>query len=64
LDRSALVGKISLPYLLKLKHLDTKWIEPNGYPKDDILKTLDIELKDRVKKVSIYITKYGWFKQT
>ncbi len=61
LDRNALVGKSNLPYFLKFRHLDAKWIEPKTYPKNSLLKTLHVKLKDRIKKASIYVSHYGWF---
>ena len=60
LDRNALVGKTNIKYLLKSKHLNAKWIEPNSYPKDGVLKALHVETNESAKKGSYYISGEGW----
>jgi len=62
LDRSALVGKTNLKYYLKFRYLDAKWIEPKGYPKNDILKTLHVKLNKEANSAGLYISGYGWQK--
>jgi len=60
LDRIALVGKVNLKEKLKIKHLRAIWNEPKQYPKDGILKRVEIKIFDDVKKAQLYITDYGW----
>ena len=60
LDRSALVGKTNLPYLLKLRTLKATWIEPKVLPKDKILKVIKVKTNSTISKGSIYISEYGW----
>jgi peptidoglycan/xylan/chitin deacetylase (PgdA/CDA1 family) len=62
LDRSALVGKTNLKYLLKFKHLNATWLEPLAYPKDGILKSLHVRTNEHAKNASVYISKNGWQK--
>lgn len=60
LDRIALVGKVNLKEKLKIKHLKAKWFEPKIYPKDSILKKVEVKIFENVKKAQIYVTDYGW----
>ncbi len=62
LDRSALVGKSNLKYLLKFKALNAIWKEPTSFPKDGILKSLHVETNEKAKEANIYITGHGWRK--
>ncbi len=62
LDRSALVGKSNLKYLLKFKYLHATWIEPKRYPEDGILKALHVETNTDAKSGGLYITNNGWRK--
>jgi len=62
LDRDALVGKTNLKYLLKFKFLDAKWIKPLTFPKNGILKDLQVRTNEKAKQGSFYITGYGWEK--
>ncbi|WP_331774898.1 polysaccharide deacetylase family protein [Sulfurospirillum sp. 1612] len=60
LDRSALVGKTNLSYLLGLRTLNATWIEPKILPKDKVLKIIKVKTNSTASKGSIYISKYGW----
>ncbi len=62
LDRSALVGKTNLKYLLKFKYLDAIWLEPLVYPKNGVLKSIHVKTKERAFGASIYVSKHGWQK--
>ncbi len=60
LDRIALVGRSNLKTALRIQHLDVKWIEPKGYPKNSILEKVIAKIDPHYKSAYIYVTDYGW----
>ncbi len=60
LNRIALVGKINLEEKIKYKTLEAKWIEPQVYPKDGILKHVKVEVNKDIKDAKLFISTYGW----
>ncbi|BCD61123.1 MULTISPECIES: polysaccharide deacetylase family protein [unclassified Nitratiruptor] len=62
LDRIALVGKVSLPQMLRFNHLDAVWIEPKSYPKNGILERVHVQIDPIYKHAFVYVTGYGWRK--
>lgn len=61
LNRIALTGKVNLKQLLKYKHLNSSFISPTKYPKNSILKNIQINLEDKnIKKAQIYVSGFGW----
>ncbi|MCF6173196.1 MAG: polysaccharide deacetylase family protein [Campylobacteraceae bacterium] len=62
LDRSALVGKTNLKYLLKFKHLNAIWISPTSFPKDGVLRSVHIKTNEKEKRALLYVSKNGWKK--
>ncbi len=62
LDRNALVGKTNLKYLLKFKYLKATWITPLRFPKNGILKSVQIKTNEKAKEALLYVSKNGWKK--
>ena len=63
LPRVALVGKIKdFKSKLSYKFLDATFNQPLRYPKDNILKNIDITFNEPVSKVQIYVSNNGWSK--
>ena len=62
IDRIALTGETNLKNRLKIKFLPATWMEPKSYPKDGILKDIQIKVDTPIKreKAELYITGYGW----
>ncbi len=63
LDRNALVGKTHLKRDLSYKELRVKWISPQNYPKNGILKKIMAKLYSKdIKSAGYYLSGYGWNK--
>jgi poly-beta-1,6-N-acetyl-D-glucosamine N-deacetylase len=60
LNRVALVGKINLQEKLKYKTLEAKWIEPQTYVKDGILRHVRVEVNPQISDAKLFISTYGW----
>ena len=60
IPRIALVGKVNIKHKLRYETLNAKWIEPNFYPKNGILSKIKAKVNPKIKKLKLYITKYGW----
>ena len=60
LNRIALVGDVKIKEKLKYKTLKVKWIKPNHFPKDGILKEVRAKVDSKIKKLKLYITGDGW----
>ncbi len=63
LDRNALVGKSNLKRDLSYKELPLKFIKPENYPKNGILKKIMAKLYNpKAKMGGYYLSGYGWHK--
>jgi len=60
LNRIALVGKVNLKLKLKYKTLDAIWIHPKEYPKNGILKRINVKINPEIKNAKLYISGFGW----
>lgn len=60
INRIALVGKGNLKEKLKYKTLDVKWIEPQEFPKDGMLKKIKAKLDPSIKSAKLYVSGHGW----
>ena len=58
--RIALVGKVNIEHKLRYKTFDAQWIEPLNFPKDGILKNVQVKVDKKYKSLKLYITKEGW----
>ncbi|MRJ02575.1 MAG: polysaccharide deacetylase family protein [Epsilonproteobacteria bacterium] len=64
LDRVALVGKSDLRRALKIGHLEAEWRAPISYPKDGVLKRVQVRVDPRDRPFQLYVTDYGWRRVT
>lgn len=64
IDRSALVGKAPFKLYLKFKELcGVSFQQPTSFPKNKIVKTVEITLEDKsIKSADIFISNNGWTK--
>jgi peptidoglycan/xylan/chitin deacetylase (PgdA/CDA1 family) len=64
IDRSALVGKAPFNLYLKFKELcGASFQQPTTFPKDKIVKTIEVTLEDKsIKSADIFISNNGWTK--
>jgi peptidoglycan/xylan/chitin deacetylase (PgdA/CDA1 family) len=60
IPRNPLVGKSSLKIPLRYKVLKAKWLKPLTYPKDGVIKDVEVEVNCNKKTGSLYITDNGW----
>jgi len=60
IHRIALVGDVNIKHKLRYKTLDVKWIKPQTFPKDGILKEVKAKVDSKIKKLKLYITGQGW----
>ena len=60
IHRIALVGDVNIEHKLRYKTLDVKWIKPQTFPKDGILKEVKAKVDSKIKKLKLYITGQGW----
>ena len=66
IDRSAVVGSNSKDFKLYLKFKElcgVTFVKPRSYPKDKVVKSVEINLADKsVKSADIFISNNGWHK--
>ena len=60
IHRIALVGNVNIKHKLRYKTLDVKWLKPQAFPKDGILKEIKAKVDSKIKKLKLYITGQGW----
>lgn len=60
IDRIALVGEVDLKEKFKYESFSVNWVEPQEYPKDNILKSVKAKVDPAIKSVKLYITGHGW----
>lgn len=60
LNRVALVGDVNLKQKLRYKTLEATWIKPKSYPKDGILKEIEVKINPKIKNAKLYLSTYGW----
>jgi peptidoglycan/xylan/chitin deacetylase (PgdA/CDA1 family) len=62
IDRSALVGKAPFKLYLKFQELcGVTFKQPNHFPKDKIIRTVEIRLNDKsIKSAEVFISNNGW----
>jgi len=60
LDRIALTGESVLKYKLRIKSLETEWIEPKKYPTNGILKNIHATIPSEIKNIEYYVSSYKW----
>lgn len=59
LNRTPLGDSSNLKLKLKENSLNATWIQPTSYPKDGILKDIEIKVDSNATKAFLYITKLG-----
>ena len=60
IDRIALLGEYNIKTKLRIKYLETEWINPVVYPLDGLLRRVTIKIPKHIKKAQLYISGYNW----
>jgi len=62
LNRMAMNYSSKIKQKLKYSSLNAEILEPLNYPKDGIIKRVRVKINEKLQKIILYITGYGWKK--
>ena len=62
LNRMAMNYSSKIKQKLKYSSLNAEILEPLNYPKDGIIKRVRVKINEKLQKINLYITGYGWKK--